>query len=673
MGTLVVDKSCRALKLTIIITDKCHMKFTSFLFIGISLLAYAKAEVSFKGVLVQISDPKIIKQGEFQNLKKRYHLVEKKYFSSSQIILLVPEKKSVIKVSDFCSEVIKISGVKLCEPDRKLNSEEICLESKILPDSFINLPNIVVDNNCELVSRIQAPHDIEGLSTYWAQEYTGADLVREKFEKSTPPYPVPNNLFAVWDDDLQKHGQYVSNLISGPNRSALIPEKQSRPFILVQSTSDYISAFEARVQECRNEKSCPNYINHSMNWKKSQLIANSVKKISENAVFVTSSGNGWKFTEDVKIKAASEGNIILVASLAPTGLASEFTSISSEVTISAPSDMAITSFDNAARSARFGGTSAAAPQVTAALAAFTLISGLPLTTSEAKKILQKTALKHPFYPTKNSLGGGMLNSYKIAEVAFKITKECSSESNKIDCARAKLQDENTYSFPPKSPDLLKKSAELFPQCHGQKDLIKNKPSCEEQKLLFNELRKEALLNPMASKLWETISCISKLDGLSKNAQFYEAMGKREQISDESLLNELFKLDESYHVYKYVLTHPDWKNRPELVERLIQNDVSGNKIAEFILTQPHWRDHPEFIKDLMLKGRYMDHYILQFALSKSHWQDHPEFVEEIIRRDLVKDDDIDLYIFSNDEWKNIFKKRLGLEQVDAKSVRAKLSN
>ena len=57
-----------------------------------------------------------------------------------------------------------------------------------------------------LLAAWQSPVWGTPLHYFWAQEYTGADLLREKLEESTQQWKVSDYLFQIWDTNGSTHG-----------------------------------------------------------------------------------------------------------------------------------------------------------------------------------------------------------------------------------------------------------------------------------------------------------------------------------------------------------------------------------------------------------------------------------------------------------------------------------
>lgn len=153
----------------------------------------------------------------------------------------------------------------------------------------------------------------------------------------------------------------------------------------------------------------------------------SLDKLFEGkAIVVQSAGNdfpspayGLDFERVFMGKKISFGDrVIRVGGVDHAGVVSGFSESGKDVVVLAPGNTTTVSFDGK-KETLFGGTSAAAPVVTAALA--DLASFLPnLSKSEAKHILRKTAVRTSTNEVSELNGAGVLNHYKLLRVAKKL-------------------------------------------------------------------------------------------------------------------------------------------------------------------------------------------------------------------------------------------------------------
>ena len=227
---------------------------------------------------------------------------------------------------------------------------------------------------------------------------------------------------------------------------------------------------------------------------------------------------------------------------------SGFSQSGEEVSILAPSDYWITSAGKKGGYEQFGGTSGAAPLVTGSLAGFEWLSGYHPTAKEAKILLEKTALPtlHSFEKPRLN-GAGLLNAYKLGEVAKRLKEKCKDKS--IVCFQEEILKDENYRFS-KDKSLKRDLARVFPSCLGDTG-FRFIGDCEEKKEVFKRLRKEVLLNP-SKRLLKSLSCIYKEEGLTGNAEALEklamalgterelraklraSLSKKEDVSDDEL-------------------------------------------------------------------------------------------------------------------------------------------
>ena len=393
------------------------------------------------------------------------------------------------------------------------------------------------------------------LSDYWAQELIGSDLLREELEKT--PTPDQEDWIAVFDGRKRDHNIAVKNLISDEALHAVLPElgerktafldtdgihqshadyvkgKGYKPALSVYETSypgDYLFGFKKRA---------PHYINNSMEWVESQDIYEVFEKLSSstsNTVVVSASGNDFPSKlEDIKVKASKNYNVVLAGSFSPKGFVSGFSQSGKEVHILAPSDDWITSAGKSGEYRKFGGTSGAAPLITGSLAGFEWLSGYHPTAKEAKILLEKTALPTLHSHEKPRINGaGLLNAYKLGEVAKRLKEKCEDKS--IACFKQEILKDENYRFS-ENRGLKEDIGRVFPSCFGgeKSGVLSELSSCEEKGELFKRLRKMVLLSPEREYL-ESLSCIYKEAGFSQNAEVLDklsmALGTEEEVRAE---------------------------------------------------------------------------------------------------------------------------------------------
>ena len=400
------------------------------------------------------------------------------------------------------------------------------------------------------------------LSDYWAQELIGSDLVREELKKT--PAPDIENWIAVFDTQnnaAADHNIHVKNLISDEGKHAVLPKiREKISFLEVYGLETYGGIDEKHeYKEGKEYKSAlslyetnypgdylfgfkerpPRYINNSMRWRESEDIYEVFEKLSSslsNTIVVTTSGNTFPYKlDDMKSKASKNYNAILVGSFSPSGFVSKFSQSGKEVHILAPSDRWLTSAGREGEYARFGGASGAAPLVTGSLAGFEWLSGYHPTAKEAKTLLEKTALPSLHSHEKPQINGaGLLNAYKLAEVAKRLKKKCGNDSS---CFKKEILKDETYQFP-KDQGLKTELSKAFPSCSSQKDKsarLTKIPSCEKRAEVFKRLRKSVLLNPSKESLG-VLSCLYKEEGFTQNAEALDklamALGTEKELRAE---------------------------------------------------------------------------------------------------------------------------------------------
>ena len=383
------------------------------------------------------------------------------------------------------------------------------------------------------------------LSDYWAQKLIGSDLLREELKKT--PAPNIENWIEVFDSKSEYHNIHVKNLISDEARHGVLPENEKISFLDTESRSTYAKGYRSALSLYETsypgdylfafKKRAPHYINNSMGWIESKDIYEVFKKLSSAkispTVIVVSSGNSFpKRLDNMKTKASQDFDMIIVGSFSYSGFVSNFSQSSKEVSILAPSDNWITSAGKNGGYKKFGGTSGAAPLVTGSLAGFEWLSGYHPTAKEAKILLEKTALPtlHSFEKPPNN-GVGLLNAYKLGEVAKRLKEKC---EEKIFCFKKEILKDENYQFE-EDKNLSKDLVRVFPACSEKKKNLASSnlsSDCEEKKEVFKRLRKEILLNP-SQELLKSLSCIYKKAGFTKNAEALEkmaiALGTEEEL------------------------------------------------------------------------------------------------------------------------------------------------
>lgn len=489
-----------------------------------------------------------------------------------------------------------------------------CLKTNQNPgtqEEITTLKTKVSSSVCEITP---SERELKGgtLSDFWAQELTGADLVREEL-KNTPALPENYNLVAVFDDfnkgndeamlTTDNHGVLVGNLISSEERQAVLPALHPTQINNFEYMS--LSASVDTIHLLKNNP--PSFINLSLGFhqdpgllhqdRKSEtfLIQNEIFSHLSHSIIIDAAGN--QFTKTIPEETTKPPNKIVVGSFSPSGLVSGFSQSGPKVSILAPSDVYLTSLNNEGEYDKFSGTSGAAPLVTGALAAFEWLSGHHPSPEEAKYLLEKTAI-----PTLESVfenpprnGAGVLNAYKLARIAKRLRKRCQTNAA---CFKKEIQKEDLYQFQ-RNNNLSRQIRMVFPEC-AKKDKSSPLPrsgvksfSCNHKKTVLNALRREFLLFPQETGLLNHLACIYKSHGLASNAQMFETLsltskGKEEVIKNmESKITTLAQAEEQeskrgkIEIIRFLSNFPT-NERAKRV--LMQTALDPNPLVKKILAQ-----------------------------------------------------------------------------------------
>ncbi len=499
------------------------------------------------GILIKVSGSYVDhlrKNQTFVELTSRYRLKERKYFSIAEVLVLdSPVATSKSELLDVCREIAKIQFATICELNIRLKPHEYrgfaCLnpQKPFLLGGLMKFYKNLHQQQCSFPLVEGEDWDV-----FWAQHYVGADLLREEIERSSvTEYFNPASIVSVWDLWREKHGEYVSNIVTGPKASAVIPAENPIPYRNIQFLDLFLLNYEVFSRACSRNENCPSYINASLPIQGAMSFLGFLisSMHAQGTTFVVSANNDGKLVPSVKRKLSLDKKIIVVASLAPDGRPSNFTSFGDTVTISAPSDFSIRSYDDEGNPHNFSGTSGAAPLVTGTLGGFTLLSQLHLNTRQADLLLRKTAIPIPNLPTGHLLGAGMLNAYKIGMIAHRIKNRCRDQrgDGKDKCLSDLLESEGTYRFEEESSRLFEEAMESFPQCSGKQS--GNIDDCGDKMEAFNNLRRAALLNSTDPKMWDAVACVKEYFGVKKIA-FYRSLAKHlyEKADEDKILADI---------------------------------------------------------------------------------------------------------------------------------------
>lgn len=377
-------------------------------------------------------------------------------------------------------------------------------------------------SSCEIIGSEQASRKISGLTTYWAQEYTGNDLLRQQMKAM--PVDALQSIVGVWDTDFIIHGEHVAHLIASEDNSALIPLRPGEilKYQDLDLHGEYLEKHQQVIESCLRKNNCPHYINNSMGWREIPEIAELFIRLHHEtgSFLIKSAGNSRRYTEPQEARAAHKGAAIIITNVDGYGIADESTSFYPLAVISAPASAYMTSYNDRRELSTFGGTSGSAPLVTAALTYFTLKTGYFLTSEQASQLLINTALPYANVPSPSLLGHGILNSYKLAQVAERLLELCPF-INRDQCISDLLDSspQKLYHF---ESDVQK--ATYFKEVLLHNNYHTNY-SCEDKRRIFKNLRQEALTT-RSPDLMYYISEVYQREGFSLNASFYRSMSFR---------------------------------------------------------------------------------------------------------------------------------------------------
>jgi hypothetical protein len=586
---------------------------------------------SVRGVVVQFKDLKA--------LNSRAEAVSKLAINSGLALAETNEKYEFIRYSRPAESKIKIFELKrLCESIEKQKGVDRCqleIESvgaqAHVGQSEATSPSLLVaetDNSKKLFGCLAlSPHPLESQrSKYWAQMYTGADLAREEvasFVNATPSLASHRVRIAAIDDSRSPSSTAANN--SGPDTSgpshgdeviALIKDSQSGHFggsteaSFKEGDKGFFDAASGGIYDHatkvanRPKDQRFDVINFSMGVKRvntSQVSGaarlNQVLNGSKS-VLVVAAGNEYPTHEKEK---ENLNNSIVVGNMAATGYPSASSSEFKDVFIHAPSASRNDYGGNTLTAIKpdFGGTSGAAPQVSATVANLKqLLPGVSLVAIKA--ILARTAIQTPASLQEPQLNGvGMLNSLGAVEAAKKIAAVClkRAESKRSTCFDEQSQSSSNYQQAA-NPSLYAKLNKYFPNCGMiTTDQPLSRPqeaSCTELQDLFRELRFDAYRNPQVATNWTYLGCVYNGSQFRVESDFYYRLGMMGWPPDRPKYKA--RLEEtSHHSYylptEYLRVFPDtkklWKIFKEdsnLIERVRAGSIlmkhDPNAEAEF---------------------------------------------------------------------------------------------
>ncbi|MEK2688435.1 S8/S53 family peptidase [Bdellovibrio sp. GT3] len=364
------------------------------------------------------------------------------------------------------------------------------------------------------------PLEVEGgiLSPFWAQEYVGADLVKEDLRKIPGLQAVP---FSILDNGFEKqhinltreisfdieadrgrkltanHGTNVANIINGPgmiSMSELVDYVQLRK---VYPGAFYINA----INEISTLPTPPQVISNSMGWPDGRITEMAKEMDAKGIIWVFAAGNDHPEAIDDFERTSA---VISVGSYSPRGLQTVYSQESIELDILAPADDYQASINGRGEQGLFGATSGATPMVAGTIA--NLKALLPtLNRQQAELLLKRTALRsfHQLYSKTNKTG--LLNSYKAVQVAMRIRLACHSDA---ECVRKEIDNKLNYRF----AEVAMSPLTLQVCTDSSLKLAKDD---------MQTLRKNFFLNPQDTRFAKLLSCAYRNEGYSINSDYYD--------------------------------------------------------------------------------------------------------------------------------------------------------
>lgn len=372
----------------------------------------------------------------------------------------------------------------------------------------------------ELEDRKALEVEGEKLTPFWAQEYIGADLVKEEMRQIPGLVKVP---VSVYDSGFEKdhikltrdievdtasggmgevgyggHGTSVASLLNWPG---MVSASEVVDFVQLRRVSPDIFYYSA-LQEVKSMSVRPWIISNSMGWETAEVTGYARQADQMGIIWVMAAGNSHPLKIEDHERLAP---VISVGSYSPRGLQTIYSQESDQLDILAPGDDYQAAIDGMGQRALFGATSGATPLVTATIA--NVKSLLPsLGRSEIEFLLKKTALAsfHSLYLPDNKTG--LLNSYKAWKVAERLFAICGKDEA---CLQQQIRNGRNYVF--KEARL---TAKVEGVCAGKTVLAKQE---------MNDLRRQYFLNPQITRYARLLSCAYGNEGYSVNADNYDSM------------------------------------------------------------------------------------------------------------------------------------------------------
>lgn len=358
--------------------------------------------------------------------------------------------------------------------------------------------------------------DFEGgkLTPFWAQEYIGADLMKEDMRKRHDLAIVP---FSIFDAGFEKryvnlkndievdrafsgsrpmqgdHGTSVAALING---AGMMSVSENIEYVQLRRVSPSIF-YSYAVREVKEMTNRPWVISNSMGWTSPEVLPLAQEANALGVIWVMAAGNDHpkKIVEHERLAP-----VVSVGSYSPRGLQTLTSQSSDQLDILAPADQFQASINGAGEQELFGETSGATPLVSGTIANMKAV--LPrLTRYQVEYVLKKTAFHsfHRLYTKDNQTG--LLNSYKAYKVIERLKERC---EGKGDCVDQEILKSDLYEF---KTDLTDRMKAL---CETKEVLSENE---------MKELRRSHLLG-QGTETARVLGCAYRNEGYNINADYY---------------------------------------------------------------------------------------------------------------------------------------------------------
>lgn len=506
----------------------------------------------------------------------------RKHFTSINADLVAFDRpaSSALESSDekfaqrVCRDYLNLSGVKFCEPDRKLKfpvAAQVCSPSASavadISSSATKLLASASEQFCEVIpKRGLSPAqkaDRPGLdgkwnvSPLWGQQAIGADLATELVERSltedaasrvptgnmdvisdripfAPVQPNALKMNLLTNEPQRTHGDSTADLVAHPpfGSSPAVTWSAIVNLSARQQGGNRSEAWDSNLIEGleATQKTSTRLVTASIGYFSASPRAAIDHFVDSGRMFVQASGNDYP-VPSWSGETPHSGHIV-VGSVGPNSLPSPFSQ--EPVKIYAPSDGAQLSGPNET----FGGTSGATPLVTGSIV--NALAFVPdLTNQEIESLLERTSL-----PTltrgQSEKGPGIVNSYRMAVVA-----NCLATQDPDHVQRSSLKSESAAN----SRGCFDQSKESY-ELRIKAERLLQQSDCVSQREGLNALRASFLLTPTRATALKLAALYEK-HGYPGDARWYHtqaaALGTpQERLKHfENLLSEPSLTDHRY--------------------------------------------------------------------------------------------------------------------------------